>query len=168
MENNESPYIYEKPLSPKRPKRTFAIAAASLAGIGSVVGGTAFASAVVGIATASQDITPISSASGQDPQILTAEPTQLGELPTETPRPVANTSIPIASSKPNSSVPQVQLPAIAPTAWGNLSSATPSAGSWNGTNGAGEYEDGKDYDDEHEDREDHDDEHEDRGDHDDD
>ena len=162
MENNESPYIYEKPLSPKRPKRTFAIAAASLAGIGSVVGGTAFASAVVGIATASQDITPISSASGQDPQILTAEPTQLGELPTETPRPVANTSIPIASSKPNSSVPQVQLPAIAPTDWANLSSATPSAGAANGTNGSIGYENENDDDDDgregdHEDREDHDD-----------
>ena len=162
MENNESPYIYEKPLSPKKLKRAFAIAAASLAGIGSVIGGTAFASSVVGIATASQDITPMSSASGLDPQILTAEPTQLGELPTETPRPVANTSIPIASSKLTSSIPQVQVPAIAPTDWANMSSATPSAGAANGSNGNVSYENEKDDDHDgreghHEDREDHDD-----------
>ncbi len=166
MENNEDPYIYEKPLSPRKPKRVFAIFAASVAGIGSVIGGTAFASSLVGVTTASKDLAPTSSASAPDPQALITMPTLASETPSDAPRVAVNSSIPNSSAKQAASAPQVQLPAIAPTGWGNLSSATPSAGSWNGTNGAGAYEDREDYDNEHEVSEDHDDDHEDREDHD--
>lgn len=160
MENNDSPYVYEKPLSSARPKRALAIAAVSLTGIGSIIGGTAFASAVVSSVSARENVMPISSASGTSFATIDEETGKAKRDGNQISAAAIATSIPLLTVEPTKSSPQVQLPAISTTDWGNLSSATPSSGSGNASGGQASYSEDQDHDDDDDyERHDRDDKH---------
>ena len=139
MENNDSPYVYEKPLRAKRvkgSKRLPAIAALGLVGLGGIFGGGAFANGLVDSAksvnasgaTATPDV--VVDASNPSVAISADSAAQIVSLPLQEAKP-----------KPNSAA--VSLPKSVGQTYGNTSSATPSAGSGSasyGTNGEDGYE----------------------------
>ena len=157
MENFDSPYIYEKPLAPKKSKNVIGFTALGLAGIGSILGGTAMAGSLQQ-APAPQQL------SIQDPAgavQTTAEPVA-PILPEPVapilPEPVSAPdnqiiAIPLESASPRPSKEptpnQVVLPTTSSTTWGNVSRATYSAGSSGSSEAA--YED---YEEEYSDSED--------------
>ena len=128
MENIDSPYIYEKPLALKKSKRVIGLTAIGLAGLGSILGGTAIASSFQANST-SQSLSAQNSLI-QDPAASShgisgslSAPLNVGTAALES----QNLALPIQAVKP---IPnQVLLPSISQTNWGNISSATPSAGS---------------------------------------
>lgn len=139
MENNDSPYVYEKPLRAKRvkgSKRLPAIAALGLVGLGGIFGGGAFANSLVDSAksvSASDALTApdvVSDASTASVAVNADSAAQIVSLPLQAAKP-----------KPNSAA--VSLPKSVGQTYGNTSSATPSAGSGSaayGANGEDGYE----------------------------
>ncbi len=110
MENNDSPYIYEKPLRSElkqRSKRLAGFSALGLVGMVGIFGGSAIANtdAVVDPVVASVAIA--------------------GEADDELPV----ISVPLQEAKPKPNSVKVELPALPNQSFGNTSSATPSVGS---------------------------------------
>lgn len=142
MENNNSPYVYEKPINRNLVRRFSGLAGLGLVGVVGLFGGSAIASTVI-------DATPANSSS--DPVVLKAETTT--EITSTSPEvlvdpatsPVASAtletddrdpivSVPLQEARPKPNSVSIQLPAQSATDWGNTSSATPSAGSSGGSN----------------------------------
>jgi hypothetical protein len=162
MENIDSPYIYEKPLAQNKSKRVIGLTAVGLAGLGSILGGTAIASSFQPNPT-SQSLSaqnsliqdPAASSQGisgslSGPLNPGAAPLTVGSASLES----QNLALPIQAVKaiPN----QVLLPSISQTNWGNTSSATPSAGSASPSGSASYGDDDDDRSDRDDDEEDED------------
>lgn len=144
MENNSSPYIYEKPLRSKNSKLNRSLAAVGLVAIGTVIGGSAFASSVINEAVAD------TGAQLTDPVISSTTPVPVEDVSnlTETANPVAGATvdtvlvspvdpiiaIPLEQAQPKKNTAALQLPALTSGSFGNTSSATPYAST--GTGGA--------------------------------
>jgi len=124
MENNDSPYIYEKPLRSARTKRSQRLAGLSalgLVGMVGVFGGTALANTLVAADTASEPATAN----------LVAAQASVSESPSVD----SVIALPIQSAKPKPNSIKVELPALPSQSFSNTSSATPSAGSYSGNPG---------------------------------
>jgi len=160
MENIDSPYIYEKPLAQNKSKRVIGLTAVGLAGLGSILGGTAIASSFQPNPT-SQSLSAQNSliqdpaASSQGISGSLSAPLTAGSAALES----QNLALPIQAVKaiPN----QLLLPSISQTNWGNTSSATPSAGSDSPSGSASYGDDDDDRSDDDDDRSDRDDDEED-------
>jgi hypothetical protein len=137
MENNDSPYIYEKPIRSglkQRSKRLAGLSTLGLVGMFGIFGGSAIANSLVAAnpATASNEadavemVDPLidNTDSSVDPLVsaATAEPTS---------DPAPLVSIPLQEAKPKPNSVKVELPALPNQSYGNTSSATPSVGSGN-------------------------------------
>lgn len=148
MENNSSPYVYEKPLRSTNSKLNRSLAAVGLVAIGTVIGGSAFASSVINEAAAD------TGAQVTDSVISNTTPVpveDVSNLP-ETANPVAGATvdnvlvspvdpiitIPLEQAQPKKNTAAIQLPALTSGSFGNTSSATPyaSTGSGGATKGA--------------------------------
>lgn len=111
MENNDSPYIYEKPLRSElkqRSKRLAGFSALGLVGMVGIFGGSAIANTVV---------TPAAANAANDTDAVAVVKTS----------PVI--SVPLQEAKPKPNSVKVELPALPNQSFGNTSSATPSVGS---------------------------------------
>jgi hypothetical protein len=102
MENNDSPYIYEKPLRSKRARRASSLAAIALVGLV----GTFGASSIAGSIAASSAAPLTGQASG------------------------SVVAVPLQEVKPKLNSVKVNLPVQTAKTYGNTSSATPSAGAY--------------------------------------
>ena len=137
MENNDSPYIYEKPIRSglkQRSKRLAGLSTLGLVGMFGIFGGSAIANSLVTSNTSTtangadavEIVDPLidSTDSSVDPLVsaATAEPTS---------DPAQLVSIPLQEAKPKPNSVKVELPALPNQSYGNTSSATPSVGSGN-------------------------------------
>lgn len=164
MENN-SPYVYEKPLRAKSSKRKKGFAALGLVVLGSAIGTGAFANGLV--AGADTEVQKAAnSLSANAAQVVSDEPTaqQISSaVVTQAAEQNPIVSVPFEQTEPKKSAAAISLPAVQFQDYGNISSATPSAGS--GSNNSGAYQDSDDrYEsederDDHEDRDEDDDRH---------
>ena len=154
MENNDSPYIYEKPLRSERlgqgavrSKRLAKLSALGLVGMVGIFGGSAIASNVVTSSRAAADasVNSTDSVAAQDSANPVADQSVLAEAAVDLPAVAsANSanapliSVPFQEAKPKSNSVKVQLPALPNQSFGNTSSATPSSGAYasSGSNGA--------------------------------
>lgn len=146
MESNNSPYIYEKPLRAKRSKRSRILAAVGLVSLGTIIGGSAFASSVINeavadtgnsmgdsatTATNASPVEAVANLSNSDSSVssLTAQSTQ--GMPVK-----SIITVPLEQAKPNKNAAAIQLPVLPDTLFGNTSSATPTfgGGTSSGTN----------------------------------
>lgn len=161
MENN-SPYIYEKPLRGKRSIRNRSIAAVGLVAIGSVIGGGAFASSIINEAVAET----ADQVSGSDSALIVANSDApvsnlVSDLPQSGGTAALSTaigvdiaevdpifSIPVEQAQPKKNTPALELPAISAGSFGNTSSATPVAGGGQTGSNIGTYKT-RDHDDEY-------------------
>ena len=137
MENNDSPYIYEKPLRSQLGQRSKSLAgfsALGLVGMVGIFGGSAIANTLV----ASSPATTANEANAVDlvePPISYTD--SLGETSVAAATvdsvsdPVPLVSIPLQEARPKPNSVKVELPALPDQAFGNTSSATPSVGSGN-------------------------------------
>jgi hypothetical protein len=157
MENNDSPYIYEKPLrserlgqGAKRTKRLAKLSALGLVGMVGIFGGSAIASNVVTSSRAAADAnvnanelvaaSDSTTAVTGDPILTEASVDPAASSASTTNAPVI--SVPFQEAKPKSNSVKVDLPALPNQSFGNTSSATPTAGAnaSSGSNGgAGGY-----------------------------
>lgn len=167
MEENNSPYIYEKPLSPRRSKRVLSIASVGLFAVGTAIGSSAFGST---LGLGDQNTTDTTSATDAsdivvvDPAVDPAADASAASIAVDPAAPIV--SVPLRHAKPQSAEQTLSLPALPVKDYSNVSSATPSAGGGSATQGTpagyGEREArvGHDRYEEHEDF-DNDDDHED-------
>jgi hypothetical protein len=138
MENNDSPYIYEKPLRSERGRRgtkLVSFSALGVLGMFGIVGGSALASNLV-----TQPNTDVLS-SGDSVQVLKSSAAEyqksgnpLTRSASANESPVAASSIismPFQETKPNPNSVKIELPALPKQVYGNTSSATPTAGAGN-------------------------------------
>ena len=128
MENNDSPYIYEKPIRSglkQLSKRLAGLSTLGLVGMFGIFGGSAIANSLVPAnpATASNEADAVEMV---DPLI---DNTDSSVEPTSEPAPLV--SIPLQEAKPKPNSVKVELPALPNQSYGNTSSATPSVGSGN-------------------------------------
>lgn len=136
MENNDSPYIYEKPLRSElkqRSKRLAGFSALGLVGMVGIFGGSAIANTMVSAnpattaneADAVEIVDPViaNTAAVVDPVVASAA--IAGEADDELPV----ISVPLQEAKPKPNSVKVELPALPNQSFGNTSSATPSVGS---------------------------------------
>jgi len=152
MENNDSPYIYEKPLRSKRSSQGKGIFALGLVALGTLVGGGAFANSVVAggvnqdqtnsdlVVLAGDDATNDSNAKAS--RNLVAQSSEVSND--------AIVSVPLQQAEPKQTTAALELPGLANQSYGNTSSATPSAGgSQSGTKSSNysAYEDEEDDED---------------------
>ncbi|MEY4639843.1 MAG: hypothetical protein RLY13_841 [Actinomycetota bacterium] len=134
MEENNSPYIYEKPLRPRGSKSVRAIAAVGLFAIGTTVGGSAFGAAL-GINQAAETETADAANANLvvvDPVETKVDTDSFGNVAAATVDPVPAEPIiqvPLQQAKPKPSERALSLPVLPEQNFSNLSSATPSAGS---------------------------------------
>jgi hypothetical protein len=140
MEENNSPYVYEKPLRPRVAKRVRAFATVGLFAVGTAIGGSAFGSVL---------------ATSQEPQAETADNANANVVVVDPATASATDAfgnvaaavdpvpaepivqVPLQQAKPNPGERALSLPVLPDQNFSNLSSATPSAGS--GSQGAGSY-----------------------------
>lgn len=157
MENNDSPYIYEKPLRSERlgqgansTKRLAKLSALGLVGMVGIFGGSAIASNVVTSSRAAADANVNANESVAAPDSstsVTGDPilTQASVDPAASSAGTSNApvvSVPFQEARPKSNSVKVDLPALPNQRFGNTSSATPTAGASasSGSNGgAGGY-----------------------------
>ena len=156
MENNDSPYIYEKPLrserlgqGAKRTKRLAKLSALGLVGMVGIFGGSAIASNVVTSSRAAgENVNANESVAASDSTTaVTGDPilTEASVDPAASSASTTNApviSVPFQEAKPKSNSVKVDLPALPNQSFGNTSSATPTAGAnaSSGSNGgAGGY-----------------------------
>jgi hypothetical protein len=138
MENNDSPYIYEKPLRSEirqRTKRLASLSALGLVGMVGVFGGSAIANTVVSTSQADATVENETSdviATQPDELVIATDPlTSAATVEQIVAEPAPVISVPLQSAKPRPSAPKVELPALPTQSFGNTSSATPSVGSGN-------------------------------------
>ena len=171
MENNNSPYIYEKPLRSANKKRGRGLAALGLVALGAVVGSGAFAQVLEPDASTQNQPTadaPVVTASDSAQPDVT-EVIDANQVNNATVSDISTpiVAVPFEQTKPKKNSAAIELPALSSNAFGNTSSATPSAGGAQtgsnlGTYKARESEDGDNsYEDRHESRENDDEEYED-------
>lgn len=154
MENNDSPYLYEKPIRTRKQSRGTRVAgltALGLVGTVGLFGGTAIAST---IAVNNQ---------------TTDEPTGSNFSAASASTQADNQSViafPVTATEPKPNSIKVQLPELSSLSFGNTSSATPSSGSyasssntWDASGKVSAHEEREDHYGESE-NEDHDDDHE--------
>jgi hypothetical protein len=162
MENNDSPYVYEKPLRAKGAKFTKAVTAVGLVAFGTVIGGGAFANSVESEADPQTPQPIIASGNDSNPddaissQVESASNSDSGLN-------AAIIAVPLEQQTPTKNSAAIELPGLTNKSYGNTSSATPSAGgSQSGSNLTSyqAYED-DDEDGDDRDRDDHDHDHED-------
>jgi hypothetical protein len=142
MENNDSPYIYEKPLRSElkqRSKRLASLSALGLVGMVGIFGGSAIANTLVpakpattaneaeAVAIVDPLIDNTDSSGGPVVSSATVEPTS---------EPAPLVSIPLQGVKPKLNSVKVELPALPNQSYANTSSATPSVGSGNSSAGS--------------------------------
>jgi hypothetical protein len=128
MENNDSPYIYEKPIRSglkQRSKRLAGLSTLGLVGMFGVFGGSAIANSLV-TSNASPTASEADAVEIVDPLI---DNTDSSVEPISDPEPLV--SIPLQEAKPKPNSVKVELPALPNQSYGNTSSATPSVGSGN-------------------------------------
>lgn len=148
MENN-SPYIYEKPLRATNKKRGRSIAALGLVALGALVGSGAFAQVLEADAAQPEAIELVDTN-----QVNSATVSEISS-------PIV--AVPFEQAKPKKNSAAVELPALSSRAFGNTSSATPSAGGTQTGSNLGtyktrdSYENDGSYEDRHESSEDDDD-----------
>lgn len=146
MQNNDSPYVYEKPINRDRSRRFSGIAALGLVGVVGIFGGSAIASNVFTPTTTNSDpvvldaetTAPDSAAALVDPMIGSSEISLIDPAVTSS---VIETdddmdqiiAVPLQSAKPKPNSTSIELPALTATDWGNTSSATPTSGSYGGS-----------------------------------
>ena len=136
MENNDSPYIYEKPLRSElkqRTKRLAGLSALGLVGMVGIFGGSAIANTVVSSAAATT-ANEADAVEIVDPQIQNTDTPgdPLASLATADPEASDSSSViavPLQEAKPKPNSVKVELPALPNQSYGNTSSATPSVGS---------------------------------------
>ena len=133
MENNDSPYIYEKPIRSglkQRSKRLAGLSTLGLVGMFGIFGGSAIANSLVTAnpATASNEADAVEMV---DPLITN---TDSSVEPSSDPAPLV--SIPLQEAKPKPNSVKVELPALPNQSYGNTSSATPPVGSGNYSSGS--------------------------------
>lgn len=159
MENNDSPYIYEKPLRVKGTKVTKSIVALGLVALGTVIGGTAFANSPASLASSAQDneLTPALSetVSATSAQIAGDQILASGASVDTQGAPIV--AVPFEKAAPQKNSAAIELPKISADAFGNTSSATPSAGGGQSGANTTSYKNHADSDDDRDERE-HDDE----------
>lgn len=155
MENNDSPYLYEKPIRTRKQSRGTRVAgltALGLVGAVGLFGGTALASTIApNNMTADKETESNFSAAS-----LTAQAANQAVI-----------AFPVTATEPKPNSIKVQLPELSSLSFGNTSSATPSSGShasssntWDASGKASAHEEREDHYGESED-EDHDDDNED-------
>ena len=156
MENNDSPYVYEKPLRAKGAKFTKAVTAVGLVAFGTVIGGGAFANSVESEAD-SQTPQPII-ASGNDSNPNDAITSQVESASnSDSGLNAAIIAVPLEQQTPTKNSAAIELPGLTNKSYGNTSSATPSAGGSQSGSNITSYQDFEDEDeDEDEDGEHHD------------
>lgn len=152
MKNNDSPYVYEKPIRNAGARFTKAVTAIGLVAFGTVIGGGAFANSAESEAE-SQTPQPII-ASGNDSNTDDAISSQVESASnSDSVINAAIIAVPLEQQAPKKNSAAIELPAISNNSYSNTSSATPSAGgSQSGSNLTG-YQS---FEDDHEDRDDHD------------
>lgn len=148
MENNDSPYLYEKPIRTRKQSRGTRVAgltALGLVGAVGIFGGTAIASTL-----ASNNLTT------NEPAVLNLS---AGSASTQG----DNQSViafPITETEPKTNSIQVQLPEPSRASFTNTSSATPYSDSYpggsSGLSSSGKVSSHYEGEDEHEEQEDHD------------
>ena len=156
MENNDSPYVYEKPLRAKGAKFTKAVTAVGLVAFGTVIGGGAFANSVESEADPQTPQPIIASGNDSNPddaissQIESASNSDSGLN-------AAIIAVPLEQQTPTKNSAAIELPGLTNKSYGNTSSATPSAGGSQSGSNITSYQDFEDEDeDEYEDGERHD------------
>lgn len=159
MENN-SPYVYEKPLRAKSSKRNKGFAALGLVALGSAIGTGAFANGLIaGVDPEAQKAT--NSVSANALQVVSGEPVAQqvsSEALSQAAEQNSIVSVPFEQTEPKKSAAAISIPAVQFQDYGNTSSATPYVGS--GSNKSGAYQDGDDRyesDEEHDEDDDQDD-----------
>jgi hypothetical protein len=162
MEQNDSPYVYEKPLRPRAAKSVRALATVGLFAVGTAIGGSA-----VGAAMAASESTDLqSTAADQNANFSVIDPVA------ETTDSFGNAAAAVAIDQPESQIVQlplqsaITLPALPDQNFSNFSSATPSSGASGSGSGGYSYGEDDDDDDRYESRanyndEDHDDDNDD-------
>lgn len=152
MENNDSPYVYEKPLRAKGARFTKAVTAVGLVAFGTVIGGGAFANSVEAEAEP-QNPQPII-ASGNDSNPNDAISSQVESASnSDSGLNSAIIAVPLEQQTPAKNSAAIELPGLANKSYGNTSSATPSVGGSQSGSNITSYQD---YEDEDEDSDDHD------------
>lgn len=167
MENNDSPYIYEKPLRNSDKKRGRGIAALGLVALGAVVGSGAFAQVLEADASTSTQLADgsatVSTAEPTEPDsILLVDGNQVTSATTTSAQnPIV--AVPFEQAEPKKDSAAIELPTISNSSYGNTSSATPSAGGTQTGSNLGTYQsrDHEDSDDSSEDRHESQDDHDD-------
>jgi hypothetical protein len=156
MENNDSPYVYEKPLRAKGAKFTKAVTAAGLVAFGTVIGGGAFANSVESEADPQTPQPIIASGNDSNPndaissQVESASDSDSGLN-------AAIIAVPLEKLTATKNSAAIELPGLTNKSYGNTSSATPSAGGSQSGSNITSYQDFEDEDeDEYEDGERHD------------
>jgi len=142
MEENNSPYIYEKPLRPRGSKSIRAIAAVGLFAVGTTIGGSAFGAAL-GINQEAQTVSAdVANANLVlvDPAETNVDTDSFGNVTAAAVDPISTETIvqvPLQQAQPKPSERALSLPVLPEKNFSNLSSATPSAGS--GSQGSGSF-----------------------------
>lgn len=167
MENNNSPYVYEKPLRTSNKKRGRGIAALGLVALGAVVGSGAFAQVLEADAAtenqSSADSVVVTATDSAQPDAI--EVVDANQVTNATVSDISSpiVAVPFEQTKPKKNSAAIELPALSSNAFGNTSSATPSAGGAQTGSNLGTYktresDDGENsYEDRHESRENDDD-----------
>ena len=151
MENNDSPYVYEKPLRAKGAKFTKAVTAVGLVAFGTVIGGGAFANSVESEADP-QTPQPII-ASGNDSNPNDAISSQVESASnSDSGLNAAIIAVPLEQQTPTKNSAAIELPGLTNKSYGNTSSATPSAGGSQSGSNITSYQDFEDEDGEGHDR----------------
>jgi hypothetical protein len=150
MENNDSPYIYEKPLRSSRTKRSQRLAGLSalgLVGMVGVFGGTALANSFVA-EKPNETSLPLAGSSFDSPTEAAVAVVNVAAVENDT-NSVTNPSlisVPVQLAKPANNSVKVNLPSVPSQSFGNTSSATPASGSYlGGSSSPASYEDSDDH-----------------------
>jgi hypothetical protein len=150
MENNDSPYIYEKPLRSSRTTRSQRLAGLSalgLVGMLGVFGGSALANSLVA-EKPNETSLPLAGSSFNSPAEATEAVVNVAAVENDT-NSVTNPSlisVPVQLAKPANNSVKANLPSVPSQSFGNTSSATPMSGSYSGgSSSAASYEDSDDH-----------------------
>ncbi len=147
MENNDSPYIYEKPLRSSRTKRSQRLAGLSalgLVGMVGVFGGTALANSFVA-EKPNETSLPLAGSSFNSPAEAVVNVAAV-ENDTNSVTNPSLISVPVQLAKPANNSVKVNLPSVPSQSFGNTSSATPTSGSYSGgSSSPASYEDSDDH-----------------------